>query len=157
MANDVVLMMIRHRFGRSQGRWLQEITTFLCLMLAFLTVFVCSGCTEEKNPVPPPPRAELKRIVDWLDLHYQTFPPGKGWKVSSVTSQGEQVQITVEIPPDQAGQIKRQPADYQFRLVAGQVCPGKDEAVWRLLPAGNSVKVLPSVSGQVFIEVDCGH
>ena len=79
-----------------------------------------------------------------------------GWKVSSVASQGNQVQITVEIPADQASGIMRQPADDQFHLVAQQACPKKGEAIWRLLPAGSSVKVLPSVSGQVFIEVDCG-
>jgi hypothetical protein len=62
----------------------------------------------------------------------------------------------VDIPADQASGIMRQPADDQFRLVAQRVCPGRGEELWRILPAAGSVKVLPSVSGQVFIEVDCG-
>jgi hypothetical protein len=122
--------------------------------VGFLAVAVCSGCTEKKVPAPPP-RAELRPVVDWLDRHYRKSPPGMGWKVASVASQGSQVQITVEIPAGQASGIMRRPADEQFRLVAERVCPGRSEAVWRLLPAGGSIEVLPSVSGQVFIEVDC--
>ena len=114
-----------------------------------------AGCMEKERPASPP-RADLRPVVAWLDRHYRTSPPAQGWKVSSVGIQGNQVQVTVEIPADQASGIMGRPADDQFRLVADRACPGKQEDVWRLLPAGSSVDVLPSVSGQVFIEVHCG-
>jgi hypothetical protein len=157
MVNNACLMIIRPLFGKRHQWCLPEIIPCLCLALAALTVMTCSGCTEEKNPPPQPPRAELKQMVDMLNRHFQTFPPGKEWKISSIIAQGKQVLITVAIPPDQASLIRRQPADNQFRLVAEQICPGKSEEVWQHLPSDSNVKVLPSVSGQVFIEADCGH
>jgi hypothetical protein len=129
----------------------------LTFALALLSAVICSGCTEEKKTAPEPARPELKRVVDTLNLHYQKSPPGKNWKITDITSQGNQVLITVAIPPEQASQIMRQPADEQFRLVAEQACPGKDYGVWQQLPAGSSINLLPSTSGQVFIEVRCSH
>ena len=125
------------------------------LLWGGVALAICAGCAEKERPAPPP-RAELGPVIDWLSRHYRTSPLGMGWKVTSVGGQENQVQIMVEIPADQASGIKRRPADDQFRFVAERTCPGKDEAVWRLLPAGSSVDVLPSVSGQVFIEVHCG-
>lgn len=125
------------------------------LALALLTAMTCSGCTEDKYPPPQPPRPEMVRIAELLERHYRTSPPGNAWKVTSVTTQGNLVLINAAIPADKASEIKRQPADDQFRMVAEHVCPRKDHEVWRLLPADSAIKVLPSVSGQVFIEVDC--
>jgi hypothetical protein len=154
MADEVRMKMSRQRPGRSRRLGLHAGRRFLLPVL--LAMATCAGCTDRKSP-PPPPRGDLRPVVDWLDRHYRKTPPGKGWKISSVVSQGAQVQVTVAIPGDQASGIMRQPAEDQFRLVAEQVCPARTEDVWQLLPAGSSVKVLPSVSGQVFIEVDCGH
>jgi len=150
-------MKNRAQLGRSLHWLVKAMASSLFLALAVLTVMTASGCREEKPPLPQPPRAELKPVVDWLDRYYRTYPPGKGWKITSISAEGNQLLITVAIPPEQASPIMRQPADAQFRLVAGQVCPGKDMEIWQRLPVGSSVKVLPSVSGQVFIEVDCGH
>jgi len=157
MADNRCLLLIRHMFGKSPHRSLPESTPCLCLALAVLTVLSCTGCREEKQPQRQPPRAELKQAVAWLDRYYRTSPPGKEWKISSLSAEGSQVLITVAIPPEQSSHIMRQPAEAQFRLVAEQICPGKDTDVWRQLPAGSRLTVLPSVSGQVFIEVDCGH
>lgn len=125
-------------------------------MLVGLGMLVCSGCTETKSPSAPQ-RADMLPAVNWLGQYYQKSPLAKGWFVTSIISQENQLQITVAIPPDQASGIKRQPADDQFRLVAEQACPKKSETLWQILPAGSSIKLLPSVSGQVFIEVDCGR
>jgi len=157
MTDNRCLLLIRYLCGRSPHRSLPETVPSLCLALAVLTVLSFTGCREEKKPVPQPPRAEMKPIVAWLDRYYRTSPPGKEWKISSLSAEGSQVLITVAIPPEQSAQIMRQPAEAQFRLVAEQICPGKDKEVWRQLPADSRLTVLPSVSGQVFIEVDCGH
>ena len=159
MAYNVESILPRQQSGKSPCRRLPGTTPCRCLIVTLVVLIACSGCTDTTNPpsAPPPPRAELQPVVDWLDRYYRKSPPGKEWMVSSIVSQGEQVQIMVAIPPDQASHLMRRPADDQFRQVAEQVCPGKIEAVWRLLPPGSSVKLLPSVSGQVFIEVDCGH
>ena len=141
--------------GKGRFWWLTEKAPCPFLALAVLTVMTCSGCTAEKNPPPQPPRPELVRVAELLERHYRTSPLGNEWKISSVTAQGKLVLINVAIPADKASLIKRQPADNQFHLVAEQVCPRKDHEVWRLLPADSNIKVLPSVSGQVFIEVDC--
>jgi len=100
---------------------------------------------------------ELQPVVQWLQGYYREPAPGKGWTVSSIQSQDEQVLVTIAIPPEQASKIMVLPADEQFRIVAQQVCPPADHAVWNLLPQGGRVTILPSVSGQVFIEVGCGH
>lgn len=125
-----------------------------CLPLALVALSLCAGCSEKKSP-PPQPRPELQPVVDWLGTYYRKSPPGSGWTVASVTAQGDQVQVTVAIPPEQSSAIMRQPANDQFRLVADRVCPRDGEALWRLLPPGSSITILPSVSGQVFIEVGC--
>jgi hypothetical protein len=156
MADNSCLLLIRYLFSSSQHWSLPAKTPCLCLALAVLTLLTCTGCREEKKPAPQLPRAELKPTVAWLDRYYQASPPGNGWKISSLTAEGRQVLITVAIPPEQSSQIMRQPAEAQFRLVAEQICPGRDKEVWRQLPADSRVTVLPSVSGQVFIEVDCG-
>ena len=136
---------------------LKRCEAYRYLGLLILSVMVCPGCIEEKNEPPPAPQPGLIQVVDGLNQYYHTSPPGKEWKISSISAQSNQVLITVAIPPDQASLIKRQPADDQFRLVADQICPGKTAAVWRQLPAGSGIKVLPSVAGQVFIEVNCDH
>ncbi|MSN25480.1 MAG: hypothetical protein GJV46_06360 [Geobacter sp.] len=128
--------------------------SLLSLLLAVMVMMLCPGCSEKKNP-PQPQRADLQPVVSWLKQYYLKTPLNKGWKVTSVTSQGNQAEIVVAIPPDQSSEIKRQPADDQFRLVAEQVCPKNGAALRQILPAGSSVMVLPSVSGQVFIEVAC--
>ncbi len=155
MANITALAETGSLSGKGRLWRLQETTFCLLLALSLLTVMICSGCTAEKHPPPQPPRPELVRVAELLERHYKTFPLGKEWKISSVTAQGRLVLINVAIPADKASLIKRQPADNQFHLVAEQVCPRKDHEVWRLLPADSNIKVLPSVSGQVFIEVDC--
>lgn len=127
------------------------------LLLTFLLALaLCTGCTEQKSP-PPPPRADLQPATDWLTAYYRRAPLGGGWTVSAVAAQGDRVQVTVAIPPEQSSGIMRRPADDQFRLVAERVCPARSETIWRLLPPGSGVTVLPSVSGQVFIEVRCGQ
>lgn len=141
--------------GKGRFWRLRESIPCLFLALALLTAMTCSGCTEEKHPPPQPPRPEMVRIAELLERHYRTSPPGNEWKVTSVTTQGNLVLINAAIPADKASEIKRRPADGQFRMVAEQVCPRKDHDVWRLLPADSAIKVLPGVSGQVFIEVDC--
>lgn len=138
--------------GRSPG-----IKCCLTFALAVLPMLLCAGCSEEVKPKAEPARAELQQIVEALNRLYKTSPPGKEWKISAITTQGNQVLVTVAIPPDQASQIMRQPADSQFRLVADQVCPKKDHAIWEKFPADSMISVLPSVSGQVFIEVGCGR
>lgn len=157
MAHNVCTLMIRSLFNRiSEWRFPQAIRC-QCFALAALAMITAAGCREEKKLPPQPPRAELTATVDWLGRHYQASPPGKNWAISSITVAGSQVLITVAIPQEQAAQLMRQPADTQFRLVAEEICPGKNAAVWQRLPAGSRVTVLPCVSGQVFIEVDCGH
>lgn len=92
-----------------------------------------------------------------LGRHYLSSPPGRGWTISAIAPLGGDLQIIVAIPPEQASVLRRQPAEEQFRHVAEQVCPAKGAAVWRTIPAGSRVILLPSVAGEVFIEVDCGH
>jgi len=157
MTNNSCLLLLRSLFGKSSPWRFPEISRYLCLAMAVLTVMTAAGCREEKKSQPQPPRAELQQIVAWLDRYYRAFPPGKGWKISSLSAEGRQVLITVAIPPEQSSQIMRQPADAQFRLVAEQICPGRDKEVWQQLPVDSRITVLPSVSGEVFIEVDCGH
>jgi len=157
MTNNSCMLLIRALSGKCTALRFPEVTRSLCLVVAVLTVMTAAGCREEKKSPPQPPRAELQQIVAWLDRYYRASPPGKGWKISSLGAEGRQVLITVAIPPEQSSQIMRQPADAQFRLVAEQICPGKDKDVWQQLPVDSRITVLPSVSGQVFIEVDCGH
>lgn len=147
-------LQLFHTKSRSRST---RIIVRLTFALALLPVMFFCGCTEEKSKGPEPARPELRRIVDGLNQHYQSAPPGNNWKISAITAQGNQILITVDIPPDQASQIMRQPADTQFRLVAEQICPGNDHAVWRQLPYGSTITLLPSVSRQVFIEVACSH
>jgi hypothetical protein len=97
----------------------------------------------------------LQAAVDRLTAHYRNTPLVDGWSVTGVASQDSQLLVTVAIPPEQSSSIMRQPADDQFRFVRGRVCPGDGDEIWRLLPPGSGVTVLPSVSGQVFIEVRC--
>jgi hypothetical protein len=120
-------------------------------------VLLCAACTREKGARPSEPRPELQPALTWLSAHYRKAPLKEGWSVSSVSSQGDRLQVTVDIPPEQASPIMRRPADDQFRLVAERVCPAPADELWRLLPPGSGVTVLPSVSGQVFIEVRCGR
>lgn len=126
------------------------------LLLLLLLGAAVSGCSD-KPALPPQPRPQLEPVVSWLQRYYQKSPPALGWTVASIASQGSQVQVTVAIPANSASAIMRQPADDQFRLVAQQTCPGRGEAVWRLLPGDSSITILPSVAGQVFIEVRCGR
>lgn len=128
--------------------------TSVCLGLALVMVVFCSGCTEQKSP-PPTPRAELQPAVAWLTAYYKKSSLGNGWAVAGVAALDSQVQVTVAIPPEQSSAIMRRPAADQFRLVAERVCPVAGEAIWRLLPPDSGVTILPSVSGQVFIEVRC--
>lgn len=154
MAHYVNLMLVR-LYGCQMLMKRRTQTPFpRCLSLILLVLAVCSGCTDKKDLLSPP-RPELKAAVDWLGSYYQKSPLGNGWVVAAVATQGNQVQVTVAIPPEQSSAIMRQPANDQFRLVADSVCPGADEAIWRLLPGGSNVTILPSVSGQVFIEVGC--
>jgi hypothetical protein len=137
----------------------RSLTAFLrYLPLVLLSLALCAGCTEKKSPSPSPrPQPQLQGAVDWLTTHYRKTPLVNGWSVAGITPQDFQVQVTVAIPPEQSSSIMRRPADDQFRLVRDQVCPAPQEAIWRLLPPGSGIMVLPSVSGQVFIEVRCGQ
>jgi len=155
MPNSFGLAKSSSLSGKGRLWRLTETAPCLFLALAVLTAMICSGCTAEEHPPPQPPRPELVRVAELLERHYRTSPLGNEWKISSVTAQGRLVLINVAIPADKASLIKRQPADNQFHLVAEQVCPRKNHEVWQLLPADSNIKVLPSVSGQVFIEVDC--
>lgn len=134
-----------------------SLTAFLrCLPLVLLSLALCVGCTEKQGPPPPPrPQPQLQGAVDWLTAHYRKAPLANGWSVAGIVPQDSQLQVIVAIPPEQSSSIMRQPADDQFRFVRERVCPAPQEAIWRLLPAGSGIVVLPSVSGQVFIEVTC--
>jgi hypothetical protein len=139
----------------SMNRWPRS-SRVPILLLLFAAVAASGGCRERKERSTVPPRPELQRAAAMLEQYYVRAVPGNGWKITSIVPQEDQVQVFVEIPAEQAHTIMARPAEEQFRTVAAAVCPARSELAPQLPPAA-SLRVLPMVSGQVFIEVECGR
>ena len=78
-----------------------------------------------------PPADVSYEVVSLVEQHYRQRPLGGGWTVTSVTSDGPNVLVTVK--------IKGEPNPEGTRLALPRSCPGGGSEVWRQLERGQDV------------------
>jgi hypothetical protein len=83
------------------------------------------------------------------------------WRVASVSmeSSGKRniIEVIVDIPTEQAGEIISRPSEAQFRAVGYSACPRSSSPLWRFFREGDSFDLKARMNGHIFIDVDCAR